>query len=218
MNIAVIAVRGGPAAKSRLSALLDTRARQDLIETMLEAMLIALRAADIPALVVSPTPALLSCARQYNALCIKQNDATGLNGAFRQGCSAAFHAHGAAVAACLPGDLPLLDARDVETALAAAAASGAAIAASRSDNGTGALVLHRDAVFAPAFGRGSYARHLANAKAASISIVTLDAPSLATDIDTPEHLTALSPQLSRLPGPLGRRYRAILAPTFAEAI
>ena len=82
----VIAVRGGEAAKSRLSPMLPPAARARLVEAMLEDMLdAAARTPGVSGLwVVTPTADLAATARRRGARVLDEVGDGGLNGAFRQ--------------------------------------------------------------------------------------------------------------------------------------
>ena len=81
-------------------------------------------------------------------------------------------------------DLPMLTADDVTAMIAAAAATGTAIAPDRAGTGTNALALRNPSGFLPEFGADSCARHIA----ALPNAVRVERPGLGLDIDTPEDL------------------------------
>ena len=66
--------------------------------------------------------------------------------------------------------------------------------------GTNALLLHPPDAMAPSFGEGSHARHLGNARAAGIHAETVQLPSLALDLDTPDDLAVVEQTLSSTRG------------------
>lgn len=185
----IVAARGGPCAKTRLAPYLDRAARHALTEAMLEAMLRALKPLSI--VVVSPTPSLLSLTRSHGAVAVEQA-AGNLNDAFRLGAAGA---RSNEITACLPGDLPLINCDELRSAADAARANGAAIVASHADGGTGALVMRRGLGLEPAFGSGSFARHVEKARTLGVAAPVFSAPSLSADIDTLAHLRALPPHI-----------------------
>jgi 2-phospho-L-lactate guanylyltransferase len=99
---------------------------------------------------------------------------------------------GAAGLLVVAADLPLASAAAFARVVRAAEHGGAPVVVVPSHDGTGTNVLAwRDpTTFAPAFGPGSAARHLALPGA-----VRLDEPSLARDVDTIDHLRAVAADL-----------------------
>jgi len=91
----------------------------------------------------------------------------------------------------LHGDLPNLQALDIETLLAALPAdgsSGVAIAPDRAGTGTNAIVLRPPGVICFRFGAGSFALHLEEVERAGVPLVAVNRAGLAFDLDTPEDL------------------------------
>lgn len=92
----------------------------------------------------------------------------------------------------LHGDLPNLQAGDVETLSAALPASGepaVAIAPDRAGTGTNGLVLRPPGVIRFRFGPGSFAAHLEEVQRAGVPLVAVNRAGLSFDLDTPEDLT-----------------------------
>lgn len=91
----------------------------------------------------------------------------------------------------LHGDLPNLQAADVEV-LAAALPSGAApavaIAPDRAGRGTNGLVLRPPGVIRFRFGTGSFAAHVAEVGRAGVPLVAVNRAGIAFDLDTPDDL------------------------------
>ncbi|WP_167706661.1 2-phospho-L-lactate guanylyltransferase [Sphingobium fuliginis] len=190
---AIIAVRGGQAAKSRLSGRLDGWRRTALVEAMLLLMMEILRSIQSidKIWVVTPTPALADIAAETGALIISDIRSGGLNGALgkaRDKISAEFPA---ATTLLLPGDLPLLDANEVDALLRASSATTIAIATAECDGGTGALALPAQCSIPLAFGPGSFASHIAAAANHGFKTCAMQAPSLSLDIDRHADLDAL---------------------------
>jgi 2-phospho-L-lactate guanylyltransferase len=103
----------------------------------------------------------------------------------------------------VPGDCPALDPGEVGGLLALT--EPVVIVPDRHGTGTNALLLSPPDVMVPAFGDGSFGRHVALARAAGVEPRVVEVPSLGLDIDTPEDLAALR----RSPG-IGPRTRALL--------
>lgn len=191
---AVIAVRGGHAAKSRLGERLDAHQREALVAAMLLDMLATLRGVGAIAKiwVVTPTPALAALAARAGASVIADGEAGDLNRAFAQARALiAIQAPDASVL-LLPGDLPLMAADDVEAILRPALRGAVVITPADSDGGTGALVLPAHCLITTAFGRHSFASHRAAAAAHGFKIHIVRTPGLGLDIDRPIDLDAMA--------------------------
>jgi 2-phospho-L-lactate guanylyltransferase len=72
---------------------------------------------------------------------------------------------------------------------------GVVIVPDRHGTGTNALVLSPPDAIEPAFGPGSFARHVAAAEAAGVPHRVEEVPGLALDVDTPDDLAELAAAL-----------------------
>ncbi len=106
---------------------------------------------------------------------------------------------GARCAALLPGDCPLLDAAELDTALGGLAADTVGVAADRHRTGTNGLFLAPADAIGPVFGPNSCERHLDRGRRAGFAAELVDVPSLELDLDTPDDLDALRALLSEEP-------------------
>lgn len=91
----------------------------------------------------------------------------------------------------LHGDLPNLQASDVEVLCAALPNDGApavAIAPDRAGTGTNGLVLRPPGVIRFRFGSGSFAAHLVEVEQAGVPLVAVNRAGLSFDLDTPDDL------------------------------
>jgi 2-phospho-L-lactate guanylyltransferase len=118
---------------------------------------------------------------------------------------------GATCTALLPGDCPLLEPTELDSALSAFADGTVGVASDRHGTGTNGLFLSPADAIGPAFGPGSCARHLDRAKRAGYEAKLLDIPSLALDLDTPEDLEAIAQLLEDEP-----KLAPLTAAAFAE--
>ena len=188
----VIAARGGPDAKSRLAGRLDTAEREALVEAMLADMLAAL--ARCPGVrrvhVTTPTPALARLAARSGAVVVLEHGPHDLSGAFDWVRRRIAATDPDAAVMLLPGDLPRLSPVDVKACLAAAGDGRVVLAPATADGGTGGLVLRAGVPFPLAFGPGSFAEHLAAARALALKPVVVRTPGLGFDIDRPADLDA----------------------------
>jgi 2-phospho-L-lactate guanylyltransferase len=107
--------------------------------------------------------------------------------------------HGSRCTALLPGDCPLLDAGELDTAIAWMAAGRVAVVPDRHGTGTNALLLCPADAIGPAFGPDSCERHLDRARRAGHETRVERLPSLALDLDTPDDLAALGSTLATEP-------------------
>jgi 2-phospho-L-lactate guanylyltransferase len=185
----VIAVRGGPQAKSRCAPALDVADRQALVAAMLEDMLQA-AAATVwlgPVIVVTPTPELADLAERRGATALVEAPPFGLNAAFAAGLRRA-RAEADTPVLLLPGDLPLVRPAELEMAARAVASGALVLAASLADGGTGAIGLPAGARTPLLFGPDSFRQHLAAAQALRLPLQVIEGGALGLDIDRPEDL------------------------------
>jgi 2-phospho-L-lactate guanylyltransferase len=189
----VIAVRGGPDAKSRLAGRLPPERREALVETMLADMLAAI--ARCPAVlrtyVTTPTPALARIAARCGAVVILEAATGDLNAAFDRARRRIAAATPGATVMLLPGDLPRLDPAEIEDCLIASGPDRLVLAPASADGGTGALVFGADVPLPLAFGTGSFGKHLAAARTLELEARVAHSPGLEFDLDRPADLDAL---------------------------
>lgn len=195
---AIIPVKRFAAAKERLADALGEERRAALAAAMLADVLAqAAQAQGLERLiVVSGEPGAEQAARDYGAEIVPDRHDTGQPQAARLGVARALEL-GAACAALLPGDCPLLDPDELDAALARMSPGRVAIGPDRHGTGTNALLLAPPNAIEPAFGPGSRARHEALAREAGHEAVVEPLASLALDVDTPDDLAALREALSR---------------------
>ncbi len=113
-------------------------------------------------------------------------------------------AHGAECVALLPGDCPLLDASELDAALARLEPGTVAVVPDRHGTGTNGLLMAPADAIGPAFGDGSLERHRDRGQRAGYSATIEWISSMALDLDTPDDLVALADALADDP----RRARA----------
>ena len=188
---AVIAARGGDHAKSRLSPCLETADRAELVACMLQDMLRALescRRLD-GILFTTPTPPLASIAAAFGVQPLR-DPGLGLNEAFASAGAVLDAAHSQSASVFLPGDLPLLEPREVDDLIASLDRWPSVVVAT-SDGGTGAWARRAATPAEPRFGPDSARRHLEQidgAYAAPLGAYS----SLRHDIDLPADLEGLA--------------------------
>jgi 2-phospho-L-lactate guanylyltransferase len=203
---AIIPVKRFGHAKQRLLQALDRPQRAAVVKAMLADVLAAVSATDLVERVIVVTGegraervALRHAQRVTTPLEVLRDPAdNGHSEAATLGIIRAL-ALGAGCTALLPGDCPLLDAAELDAALARMAEGRVAIVPDRHGTGTNALLLCPGDAIGPAFGEGSMERHRERATIAGHEAVVEPLPSLALDLDTPEDLSALAEELGRHP-------------------
>jgi 2-phospho-L-lactate guanylyltransferase len=201
----VLPMRTVSGGKARLGEALDAEEREVLILGMLERTLEVLGrwTPCTRTHVVTQDPHV---ARRVTSLTVDAilQVSDGLNEGIALGVSQAVRA-GARAVLVLPADLPMLSPEALDRLLdgadaALAAGSGrplVAIAPSDARNGTNALLLFPPGVIEPRFGEHSFEAHVRAAAAADATLQVVADPALGFDLDTPEDLEMLPPELLR---------------------
>jgi 2-phospho-L-lactate guanylyltransferase len=96
----------------------------------------------------------------------------------------------------IPGDIPLIQAHELEVILSSAPEEGSVLVTAADGRGTNAAFRRPAGLFPLRFGNDSFKPHLAAAQATHKPCVVLDLPGIALDIDNPLELR----QLASLPG------------------
>ncbi len=217
MNAVLIPVRSTTGAKNRLSADLDESARTRLTLAMMADMVAAAGAARVVdrVFVVSGDPALLEHARRSGAGTIaepprangaverpaREHDTSGddagvgVHGGLNR---AVFYAartlagRGVTSVLTIPGDVPLIDASEIDEIFSAAASAAVVIVPSGSGTGTNGLLTSPPTVIAPQFEGESLAAHVRACRASALAYALRPVRSFALDIDTLEDLRLLA--------------------------
>jgi 2-phospho-L-lactate guanylyltransferase len=200
-TLAILPIKNLDTAKQRLAAGLDPTPRRALVESMFSDTLVALRRSTaLPdVIVVSSDTRAQRIAEGYGATVIEDTEA-GHSEAAMLGVDRAVEL-GADRVLLLPADCPLIDPAELDRLATWPTEDRAVLVVpDRHGTGTNALVLRPPGVMAPSFGEGSHARHLGNARSAGIAAETVEMPSLALDLDTPEDLTAVEEALGTTRG------------------
>jgi 2-phospho-L-lactate/phosphoenolpyruvate guanylyltransferase len=186
---AVVAVKGFERGKYRLAGVLTEAQRHLLIETMLNNVLNALRAASGIAsinVLSNDVSVLPKDVRQI------VDPGAGLNSAVAHAAHV-LSSEGARSMLFLPADLPFVTVDDINALLAAANDHDAVIAPDARHSGTNALLLMPPQLIQPQFGEDSFTVHVqAIRDSAAKSPHIIERPALAHDIDVPADLHALS--------------------------
>ena len=194
MNVtALMPVKGFRNAKQRLSSLLGGAARELLAETMFRDILRQVRLARGLAgtFVVTGDDQVAAIAAMAGAGVIRESVENGETSAVdcarlelkQAGCEAVL---------ILPGDMPLVRARDVEQILAQVPDSArtpfALLVPSHDRLGTNALLLAPPDVIQLRFGYDSFTFHSAQVAAQGLSLRCWENENIALDIDEPQDL------------------------------
>jgi 2-phospho-L-lactate guanylyltransferase len=195
-TFAIVPVKALGEAKRRLAPALAPAARRRLVLTMLEDVLALLGDVGPIArtLVVTPDADVAAVATGHGAVVVDEEGPSDLNSAVRRGLAYA-RRRGAERALVIPADVPLATRAEVRSVLASAPTGPArqvVIVPSEAGEGTNALLLTPTDVFEPAFGEGSFVRHVAQAVALGLDFRVLRLPGLGADIDQPRHLARLA--------------------------
>ena len=189
---AVVPVKTLGLAKQRLAGALAPGNRVGLARAMLTDVLDALSGASGLAgiLVVTVDPEAQAIARRSGAR-ISEADACSGHTAAVAAAAARLEVEGAAAMLALPSDIPAATPREIEGLLPHdPAARGVTLVPSRDGEGTNAVVTSPPTSLCLAFGPGSFARHVTNARAAGVEPRILRPPGIGLDIDRPEDLVA----------------------------
>lgn len=185
----IVPHRGLEAAKTRLATSLSPEERIFLASQLLQRVLKVAREVSDDVVVISPSRALIEVVEPSGARLSVQRG-MGLNEGLEQARFDAL-ADDVGTMIILHGDLPNLQAADIEMlvgSLPADGSPGVAIAPDRAGTGTNALVLRPPGLIHFQFGPGSFARHVAEVEAAGVPLVAVNRSGLAFDLDTPADL------------------------------
>lgn len=219
---AVLPVKRFAEAKQRLAAGIDDERRAAVVEAMLGDVLEGIgdaRAIE-RTIIVTSEPRAAALAGSARAVVVADpgegTDAPASEPDESRGHSLAAlagveHARelGAECVVLLPGDCPLLEARDLDRLLTGMPDPFLAVVPDRHGTGTNALALAPPGAIRPAFGEGSRERHVAAARAAGVPHAVEELRSLALDLDTPADVVALSRELERRPHRARRTAKAL---------
>ena len=189
--VAVVPIRSLRHGKSRLSPVLENEARQTLLRRVADRVVAAAVDSGLieTVLVVSPDAGTLAWAAEAGPSVVavpQPEDRPGLNGAIDAGRAWALD-HGASAVVSLFADLPLIVADDIRGLVART--EPVVLGPDRRGEGTNALLLRlagRGSEFAFAFGEGSLAKHLEEARRLGLDTALHDATGIGFDLDTPD--------------------------------
>jgi 2-phospho-L-lactate guanylyltransferase len=190
---AVVPIKPINSAKSRLSAVLTAQQRSDLAMDFLNNTLHILSGWKPLAgiLIVSADPFVWDIACQFPVDILKEPDVPGLNESLLRG-SYEIERRGGEGVLIIPGDLPYLDLKSLQTMLDLAISSPRIIIVpDKHHSGTNAMLMAPNCAIPYCYGPGSFLKHQEAARMAQIPITAVDLAPLALDIDLPEDLLGI---------------------------
>lgn len=212
--IAVVPVRGLPAGKRRLAALLDPEERNSLVRAMLDDVVAALLEAEsIDRVTIASRDA---AARDEAArLGVEFLDQTNLRLGYNRAVAFAQDAFREADALLVvPADVPLITPDAVDLMVSTAPDGPAIVVAPAFNGGTNGLFLRPPDIITPQFGPSSARAHEQSAAAAGeagVPFRTAHIDLWAFDLDTPADLRWLQETLPQLPESIAPNSRRWLA-------
>lgn len=187
MIVAAVPVKALAEAKSRLAQHLTSDERRALVASLLRTTVAAIQGSGVVQRIAVVTPQSdLAATLAVEVL----PDAGSLNGSLAGAVQWALSL-GAAKLLIVPVDLPGITAEAVRDLIETDAPLYGIAIVSTVDGGTGALLLTPPNIISPAFGPGSFARHLMLARLQGVRAEEVDSPAFALDLDTPEDLHRL---------------------------
>lgn len=179
-------------AKERLAPVLSRAERHALAEAMLQDVLAALAAVNHHTRVgvVSSDPLAIALAERYGFTLIPDPANLGESDAIAHATQHCI-ARGEDSTLVIPGDIPLLQAEDIEQVLAAAPAQGSVLVPGWDGRGSNAVLRRPADLFPLRFGNDSFQPHLRAAQATGMPCVVLRLPRLGLDVDNPADLAQL---------------------------
>jgi 2-phospho-L-lactate guanylyltransferase len=175
-------------AKQRLSSVLNSEERIALAQSMCEDVLQTLAhwRGRPPVAVVTSDPFAGDLAIRLDFEVIP-DDNSGETSAIEMAtalCSQRGNKH----TLVIPADIPLIDAKELQTIVDSAPPNGSVLVPDAAGRGTNAAWRSPADLFPLRFGNDSFLPHQAAAKATGLPCIVLDLPGIARDIDRPEDL------------------------------
>lgn len=179
-------------AKERLSPVLSRAERRALAEAMLQDVLAALAAVSHHTRVgvVSSDPLAVALAERHGFTLIPDPANLGESDAIAHATEHCI-ARGEDSTLVIPGDIPLVQAEDIEQVLAAAPAQGSVLVPGWDGRGSNAVLRRPAGLFPLRFGNDSFQPHLRAAQATGMPCVVLRLPRLGLDVDNSADLAQL---------------------------
>lgn len=189
----LVPVKNLATAKQRLAPVLDCAARTELARAMLFDVLETLGPwANRPEVaLVTSDPFAFDLARRFDFDVIPDHANRGETDAIGM-ATRVCESRGVKSTLVIPGDIPLIQARELERIFEAAPGEGSVLVPSADGRGTNAVWRRPAGLFALRFGNDSFRPHLAAARTTRKSCIVLPLPGIAFDIDHPSDLLKLA--------------------------
>jgi 2-phospho-L-lactate guanylyltransferase len=189
----LVPVKNLAGAKQRLAAILDQPDRTELAQAMLFDVLETLATwPDRPEVgIVTNDPFALQLAHQFQFTVIADNANRGETDAIEI-ATRFCEMRGVESTLVIPGDIPLIQAWELEKIIAAAPVEGSVLVPAADGRGTNAIWRRPAGLFPARFGNDSFKPHHAAAQATGKPCVVLSLPGIALDVDNPEDLRTLA--------------------------
>jgi 2-phospho-L-lactate/phosphoenolpyruvate guanylyltransferase len=180
-------------AKQRLASLLDQPTRTELAQAMLLDVLEAVSQSEgrFEVGLVTTDPFAVKLARQFDFQIIPDHANLGETAAIAMATQFC-ESRGMDCTLVIPGDVPLIQASELDRVLQAAPAEGSVIVPAADGRGTNAILRRPAGLFPLRFGNDSFKPHLAAARATRKPCVVLSLPGVGLDVDTPSDLRQLA--------------------------
>jgi 2-phospho-L-lactate guanylyltransferase len=180
-------------AKQRLASFLDLSSRTALAQAMLFDVLDAVsrRRSRTEVGLVTADPSATKLARHFEFRVIPDYRNSGETDAIRMATEFC-ESHGIDSTLVIPGDIPLLQASELDQLLDAAPDEGSVIVPAADGRGTNAILRRPAGLFPLRFGNDSFKPHLAAARATRRPCVVISLPGIGLDIDNPSDLRKLA--------------------------
>lgn len=205
--VAILPVKDLVDAKQRLAPALDAPARRALFEAMLEDVLEALAGCERLAgiCVVTRDPHAERLAARYAARVLREQQNQGQTEAVSL-AARTLAGEGISAMLAVPADIPTVNARELETLIAAHTGGRAVtIGPARDKLGSNAMLVSPPDVMPFRFGDNSFYPHVERARSLGIEPTIIEQPGIGLDVDTPEDLVELARR------PLQSRAQRVLA-------
>jgi 2-phospho-L-lactate/phosphoenolpyruvate guanylyltransferase len=188
----LIPVKNLAAAKQRLATILDQETRTALAQAMLHDVLEEIsRWRERPEVgLVTSDAFAIDLARQYDFQIMVDQVNAGETAAIE---IATHHcvALGVEYSLVIPGDIPLMQAAELQSIVQAAPSAGSVLVPAADGRGTNAAFRRPAGLFPLRFGNDSFKPHLSAARATQKPCVIISQPGIALDVDTPADLKDL---------------------------
>jgi 2-phospho-L-lactate guanylyltransferase len=180
-------------AKQRLAALLDQPTRTELAQAMLFDVLEAVNQCKSRSEVglVTTDSFAIKLARHFHFQVIADNANSGETDAIAMATQFC-ESQGIKSTLVIPGDIPCIQASELDQILDAAPDEGCVIVPAADGRGTNAILRRPAGLFPLRFGNDSFKPHLAAARATGKSCVVISLPGIALDVDNPSDLKQLA--------------------------